>query len=357
MKYLKECWYMVGWADDFAPETLVPFTLLGEAVVIFRKSDGSFGALEDRCCHRLAPLSCGRLEGDDVRCMYHGLKFNAQGACIEIPGQERISAKVRVRSYPALERHSAIWLWMGEGEADEQLIPDFVGVNHPDWAMVPGRMDYQAHYRLINDNLLDLSHLTYVHNASDSFAAEDQWALSKMQVQPISRGVRVGRWIEAARLPGTLGQSDEITDRWTTYDFLVPGIFLLYVYVFEAGTAARCNHQEPPANLTPLRQNFTCQAVTPLTEKTSSYFFAIGPNVEHADKKHLFFQMANTAFAEDRQIIEAQQKCIDRSPDVAIMPLAMDQAVTRFNRMFDEMIAAETGRLNLREVEADAVHQ
>lgn len=343
MKYLKNCWYMVGWGKDFQAGEIVPFTLLDEAVILYRKADGSMAALEDRCCHRLAPLSSGRLEGDEVRCLYHGLKFNAGGACVDIPGQARISSQVKVRAYAALERHSAIWLWMGEAlEADETLIPDFVGPDHPAWAMIPGRMDYQAHYRLINDNLLDLSHLTYVHSADDSFAAQDQWAQSKMQVTRLPRGVRVSRWIEASRQAGTLGSPDEITDRWTTYDFLVPGIFLLRGDTYPAGSAARFGHGEPDASLQPLRRTFTCQAVTPLRGNTACYFFAFGPEAHDAHKKELFYKMARTAFGEDQAIIEAQQRTMDRSPGVAVMPLSMDQAVVQFNRVFDAMIAAET---------------
>lgn len=85
MKYLKNCWYMVGWGKDFQAGEIVPFTLLDEAVILYRKADGSMAALEDRCCHRLAPLSSGRLEGDEVRCLYHGLKFNAGGGLRRYP--------------------------------------------------------------------------------------------------------------------------------------------------------------------------------------------------------------------------------------------------------------------------------
>src|SRR5436305_566446 len=71
-------------------------TILGERIVIWRTADGGLHALEDRCVHRLAPLSLGRCEGERLRCMYHGLLYEADGRVVEIPGQEVIPAKARV---------------------------------------------------------------------------------------------------------------------------------------------------------------------------------------------------------------------------------------------------------------------
>jgi phenylpropionate dioxygenase-like ring-hydroxylating dioxygenase large terminal subunit len=79
--FLRNCWYAAGWSKDFAVEQLYAVTILNEPIVIYRKEDGAPAALQDRCCHRLAPLSMGRLEGENLRCMYHGLKFAPSGRC------------------------------------------------------------------------------------------------------------------------------------------------------------------------------------------------------------------------------------------------------------------------------------
>src|ERR1051325_8974348 len=107
--WLRNAWYVAAWSHEVGPDGIVPLTIIDQPLVLYRKSDGGVVALEDRCCHRLAPLSQGRREGDELRCMYHGLKFAADGRCIEIPGQATIPAKARVRSYPVAERGSWIW--------------------------------------------------------------------------------------------------------------------------------------------------------------------------------------------------------------------------------------------------------
>jgi len=112
--FLRNCWYVAGWSHHFAADALVARTILGEPIVLYRKRDGGVVALEDRCCHRLAPLSRGRREGDDLRCMYHGLKFAPSGKCIEIPQQEIIPSTAVVRSYPSVEQDCWVWLWMGD---------------------------------------------------------------------------------------------------------------------------------------------------------------------------------------------------------------------------------------------------
>ena len=128
--FLRNCWYAAGWSRDFASAVLTPATILNEPIVIYRQTNGAAVALQDRCCHRFAPLSMGRIEGDDLRCMYHGLKFAPSGKCIEIPGQPKIPLQACVRNFPIVDKYSVAWIWMGDPSlADEALIPDFVGVD------------------------------------------------------------------------------------------------------------------------------------------------------------------------------------------------------------------------------------
>lgn len=197
--FLRNCWYAAGWSKDFAPEQLHAVTILNEPIVIYRKEDGAPAALQDRCCHRLAPLSMGRLEGENLRCMYHGLKFAPSGRCVEIPGDTKIPPQVKVRSYPIRDKYSLAWIWMGDSErADEALIPNCVGVDDPNWAMRPGRMDYQANYKLINENLLDLSHIAFLHNRSLGAALTPE-GTGRTTVTRLARGVRIQNWLIGSR--------------------------------------------------------------------------------------------------------------------------------------------------------------
>jgi phenylpropionate dioxygenase-like ring-hydroxylating dioxygenase large terminal subunit len=129
-------------------------------------------ALQDRCCHRFAPLSLGDVEVDGIRCRYHGIKFGADGLCIEIPGQEKIPPQMCVRAYPLVEQHGILWIWPGDiSRADPALIVDVHWNDDPAWPVARGYIHYQANYQLIADNLLDFSHLTFVHRTTLANAA------------------------------------------------------------------------------------------------------------------------------------------------------------------------------------------
>ena len=88
--FVRNCWYVIAWDHEVPQDGLFSRTVLGEAILLYRTASGEITALRDRCCHRLAPLSKGRKEGDCVRCGYHGLLFDATGRCIEIPGSEAL---------------------------------------------------------------------------------------------------------------------------------------------------------------------------------------------------------------------------------------------------------------------------
>lgn len=341
MTYVRNAWYVAGWEQELLPETTVPITILGERIVIWRARSGAVHALEDRCVHRLAPLSLGRCEGERLRCMYHGLLFDAAGKVVEIPGQEIIPPRAQVRSYPVEIRHSWIWVWMGrQEEADLSLIPPAVGYDDPDYILGHGHLDYEAEARLINDNLLDFSHLSYVH--ANSFGAGPQFAQSQPKITPLDRGVRFERWIE-----GTLGasnrKSDVPVDSWQTYDFLLPGVLLMWSGNYPAGTAERLAFAAPEASGAIQGLNFTSQAVTPLADRTSRYFFSWGPHREHGDEamRDGMMQLAGMAFGEDKVMIEAQQRVIDMTPDARVMPTAHDRGVTLFNRLVEKLARAE----------------
>jgi phenylpropionate dioxygenase-like ring-hydroxylating dioxygenase large terminal subunit len=338
--FLRNCWYAAGWSRDFEPGKLYPITILDEPVIVYRTANHTPVALQDRCCHRLAPLSMGRLEGENLRCMYHGLKFAPSGRCIEIPGEAKIPPQVKVRSYPIRDEYSIAWIWMGDAaSADTELIPDFVGVDDPRWAMHPGRMDYKANYTLINDNLLDLSHIGFLHANSLGLTVTPKKML-KSTVTPIPRGVRIQSW-GISGPSRILPRFRELSfDVWQTYDFIVPGVFLLQAAFFPSGTAQRFPEREA-VGVEPLHIQFTCQAVTPLTHDRTCYFFAYGPWVKEAELKDFFYDLGKRAFVEDRMMIEAQQRNIDLHPEAKMVKLSMDAGVARFNRIMEELMRAE----------------
>jgi phenylpropionate dioxygenase-like ring-hydroxylating dioxygenase large terminal subunit len=157
-------WYVAAWDHEVRRQELFRRVICGEPIVFYRREDGSPAALEDRCCHRHMPLSEGRLRGDTIECAYHGLTYDASGACIRVPSQASVPPNARVRAYPVAERHHWIWIWMGDPKlADPDLIEDFHWMEDADWRAKGERLDLAANYRLLIDNLLDLTHLQFVH--------------------------------------------------------------------------------------------------------------------------------------------------------------------------------------------------
>jgi vanillate O-demethylase monooxygenase subunit len=345
MSYVRNAWYVASWTAGLQPNTPIGMHILNEPIVLWRNADGVVTALQDRCVHRLAPLSLGRCEGDKLRCTYHGLLFDRSGAVIEIPGQPKIPDQAKVRSFPVVERHSWVWVWMGDpAAADETLIPPAVGLDHPDYLLGHGQLDYAAEARLINDNLLDFSHLSFVH--ANSFGAKEDWARDRPKITPIERGLRIERWLMSeSGIPGRA--LDRPTDQYSSYDFLVPGVLLMTGGVFPAGTAQALSMGVPDLDHALTGVTFTSQAVTPMTAKTSRYFFSWGPHRKHGDAalRDTLMGIAGMAFGEDRTIIEAQQRVIDVTPAPRIMPTTADRAITMFNLLIEKLVRAENDPL------------
>lgn len=337
MPYVRNAWYVAAWSRDI--ETAKPFavSILGEPLAIWRNSEGVPSALEDRCVHRLAPLSLGRCEGANLRCMYHGILFAPDGRALEIPGQDLVPPRARVRSYPVVDRHDWTWVWMGDPAlADPGLIPPAVGISDPDWVLGHGQLDYAAEARLVCDNLLDFSHLSYVH--AQSFGAGPEFAQFQPRIEPLDRGVRVTRW-----LPQGVGNPrnphDVPVEAWQAYDFLVPGVLLMWSGNYPAGTAARLGAAAPAMDDALSGLNFTSQAVTPTGDGTARYFFSWGPHRRHGDgaKRDAMMGIAAQAFAEDKVMIEAQHRVITATPDPQVMPTSHDRGVTLYNRLVERL--------------------
>jgi vanillate O-demethylase monooxygenase subunit len=340
--YVRNAWYVAGWSHELEAGKPFPASILDEPIVIYRGESGRLVALEDRCVHRLAPLSLGRCEGERLRCMYHGLLYDPDGKVAEIPGQNLVPKNARVKSYPVADRHDWIWVWMGDpAQADEALIPPAVGLGDPTYILGHGQLDYEAEARLINDNLLDFSHLSYVH--ANSFGAGPEFASSLPKLEPLERGVRYSRW-----MVDTYGQSsrksDVPIDSYMTYDFLIPGVLLMWSGNYERGTAKKLDFAAPRLEDAFRGVTFTSQAVTPTGPRTSRYFFSWGPRVGHGDEalRDSLMQLAGVAFGEDKAMIEAQQKVVDHTPNPRIMPTAHDKGVTLFNRLV-ERLAKQNG--------------
>ncbi|HJU24777.1 MAG TPA: Rieske 2Fe-2S domain-containing protein, partial [Casimicrobiaceae bacterium] len=225
--FLRDYWYVAAWSDEVA-RTPLARTLLDEPIVLFRKSNGSVVALEDRCAHRRLPLSAGAVEGDFIRCGYHGLVYDCDGVCTKIPGQPQPD-HVHVKRYPVVERDLFVLVWMGDPEhVDPSRLVSFPRLSDPAWGVTKVRLHIRGNYLLIVDNLLDLSHIAYVHNSTIGNAAVAEDA----EVKFTRRGqtVRVTRdmhAVPAARTYAEFGPHKGIFDRWQLSEFYPPSYFFI----------------------------------------------------------------------------------------------------------------------------------
>jgi len=345
VRYVRDAWYMAGWAKDFPASKPVAAMLLEEPLVFYRQSSGRLVALEDRCPHRFAPLSMGQVEGDDLRCQYHGVKFSGDGLCVELPGSGARPKAMCARAYPVEERQGAVFVWMGEaGRADELLLPPFIGPDDPDWHMLPGHMDYDVYYELVQDNLLDLSHVPWVHR--NSFGAGNAginrgWMEAQVKVSALPRGVRVARWMRNSpmreQLVPVVGERADVLN---SFDYLVPGYFLLSTSYYPPGTADRAGGELPDE--APRFANWSSQAVTPISARHTRYFFCYGPwsRLPGAERmKQAYYDLASVAFTEDREILTAQQRVIDADPARRMTLFDVDKAPVMYRRLVDTLLS------------------
>jgi phenylpropionate dioxygenase-like ring-hydroxylating dioxygenase large terminal subunit len=342
--FLRNAWYVAGWSHELQTGKLLARKILGEPLVLWRTAGGAIAALEDRCVHRHAPLSRGRLEGDALRCGYHGLKFAPDGRCIEVPGMDSPPPAACVRRFAVVEHRRWVMVWMGDdvARADTGLLPDNFSCESPEWAYTPGYVHYETPVELIADNLLDFSHLSYVHAATFGGGADDTLARVQPRVERLSRGVRVRRDIYCVPPPAyhrPLWAYDDPVDRWLHYEFLLPGTLLMHSGAQPAGMAA----EDAERQGTGVRFH-SCQALTPETATSTHYFFMEAHRADRGDANvaEALYQGLLAAFDEDRAMIAAQWRNLQRAPDRRMLPLHMDAALTHYRQLYAAALRAET---------------
>lgn len=334
-------WYVAGWDHEIEAK-LLPRRICDKPVLLYRCADGTPAALEDACWHRFLPLSAGSLIGDEVKCGYHGLKFNRQGRCTHMPSQETLNPSASVRSYPLVERHRFVWIWMGDPAlADPSLIPDVFQNDHEDWAGDGGVTDLACDYRLLIDNLMDLTHETFVHGSS---IGNDAVAESPFTVRHTDREVYLTRWMIGIEPPPffkkQLGKPGDV-DRWQMITFRTPSTVTIDVGVAPTGTGA------PEGDRSQGLSGFVIHTATPVTATTCRYFWAFLRDYRLNDQKltTVWRESARGIFGEDKTVLELQQKAVDEFPDREFYFLNIDGAAMWARRHIERAVALENGKL------------
>ncbi|MEM7292402.1 MAG: aromatic ring-hydroxylating dioxygenase subunit alpha [Pseudomonadota bacterium] len=338
--FLRNTWYVAAQSSAI-DHALCAQTLLGENLLFYRDSKGTPVALEDACPHRKLPLSMGKLVGDTVQCGYHGLTFDCHGTCVAAPTQDRLPVDAKVKSFPVVERYGLLWIWMGDVEkADESLIIDIEDYDKTDWGRTDGGMlEVECHYLYLIDNLLDPSHVAWVHESS--FAASGTES-TPLQIDETDSGVIVSRWIRDQLPPpyyadkvGFAGNADRLQH----YEVRLPSIAVNIGMYTPAGKGG--HEGSLPADTYKMR---SYHFMTPVSQTRTRYHwfqhYNTDPNNEAVREQ--LNQGARTAFEEDRVVLEAVQSGIDNANSRPIN-LMLDKGAQIFRNKLARHIAAENG--------------
>ncbi len=336
--FLKNAWYAAIWAKDLST-TPVARTILNEPVAFYRTADGKPAALADRCCHRAAPLSRGALNGELLQCGYHGLQFDTTGKCVDAPAQKHESPGSRVRSYPVHDRWNTVWIWMGDAkDADPATIPDLHWLDDPAWCATPGYLRLNANYQLLVDNLLDFTHVSYLHRTT--LAGDVRERSLPMKTERSPDGVRASRWILAGSPPPLfqkVGKFEGLVDRWQYATWNPPSLVYLDVGCAKAGTGAPEGDRSQGISL------YSNHLITPETETSTHYLFSYARNFEIDDPEvsKLLFEGSSEAFNEDSAMLEAQQRNLDGGILEGLINITSDANQLRARRILEELIRSE----------------
>ncbi len=335
--YLRNCWYQAAWAYELDAGP-VARTLLDTPLVLFRGEAG-VAALLDRCPHRFAPLSAGKFCGGRIECGYHGLVFDGSGRCVANP-HGPITSLMRTPSFPAVERHAALWVWMGDPElADQGLIPDLSYIDQtPESARILIYTPTAANYQLMTDNIMDLSHADYLHPES----LGGMMSSARSRVFKRGKGLVV-EWVSAGcQAPGIFQAkvpSPAKADFWVEVEWQAPAVMTLSAGAVHAGQI------RAPEDVTT-----GVQSMTPETAASTHYFACSMRRTQLDDTALTEMIRASLIQAfqgEDRPMLAAQQARIGNAEFWSLKPilLRVDAAAVQVRRRLDKLIADEQARL------------
>jgi vanillate O-demethylase monooxygenase subunit len=327
---------MAGWADECPDGGMLARTLLDIPVVMFRDRQGKVAALLDRCPHRFAPLSKGRVEDDAITCGYHGLSFDGDGACVANP-HGPITKRMRTPAFPIREAYRALWIWMGDSaRADDSLLPDLAFIDRtPETAFSKGYLLGSGGYQLFVDNILDLTHADYLHPDTLGGGAFTR-ARATVEEREGSIGVQWHSFDETpSPLSAAMRGDNRRVDSWTEVEWYPPTIMTLRNGSVPAGTPRAAGGSVMNLHI-----------MTPQTDRSTHYFYASTRDfaVDDADLNRTFAEARDRIFStEDKPMIAAQQDRMGDADfwDLKPLFLRIDEAPVRVRRRLESMIAKE----------------
>jgi phenylpropionate dioxygenase-like ring-hydroxylating dioxygenase large terminal subunit len=336
--FLKNSWYVAAWPEELTRDGMLVRRILDRPVLLYRTDEGQPVAFLDRCPHRLVPLSAGQRFGDDIRCGYHGMRFAPDGRCVHIPGQQTIPSNAFATVFSLVERHDMVWIWMGEAAADPDLVPDIPWPALPHWTASRGYTHVAADYRLLTDNLLDLSHENYIHQGT--IGNQEEETIADFPVRVAVDGQRV---VAHRDMPNIVPPpffrlmtgSDQRIDRWQTAIWTAPSINMTDVGARLTGSTREDTLVSRVLHL-----------LTPETATSTHYFWSHNRNFRQGDIELTtqIIEAHRRTFDEDKEMCELQQRELsDSGQSVPQMALRVDDAPLRARRILTSLLRQEEG--------------
>ena len=346
--FVEDCWYAAAWIHEVArAENRLSRMICEVPLVFYKTEDGRYVALDDRCCHRAAKLSMGRVEGNCIRCMYHGILYDPEGKGVEIPGQDSVPPSIAVRSYPVCEKGGMIWIWMGDPErANEDDIYDFEPLHDKEtWQGYeePCYMHYAANWLLIIDNLSDFSHIAFVH--TNTLGGSEAYAYSTVaeNLNKMEDGFSMVRWHDDSGAPPfhkkviPAEEQGQPLDRCNLISIRVPGVFHMETFFApngwdkESGDRSEC------------REYRNCQFITPETRNTTHFLWNYMRNFRKDEPEVTESLRASLleGFIEDKDFIEEQQIMLEKSPDFSPRFIKADECFQYFRIIWAKRLKQE----------------
>ncbi|MBV1786869.1 aromatic ring-hydroxylating dioxygenase subunit alpha [Marinobacterium sp. D7] len=349
----KNCWYVACTPDEFAEKPLGR-QICGERIAFYRDNEGKVAAVEDFCPHRGAPLSLGYIEDGQLVCGYHGLKMGRDGKTISMPKQ-RVGGFPCVKSYPVEERYGFIWVWTGDKSlANADDIPHLEWAVSKEWAYGGGLYHINCDYKLMIDNLMDLTHETYVHSTSIGQKEIDEMPVNTRVIDGEVVTSRIMEnviappfWQSNLRTKGL--PDDQPVDRWQICRFSPPSHVLIEVGVALAGHGGKDAPADKRVN------SIVVDFITPETETSHWYFWGMARNFQPEVQAltDAIRKGQGGIFAEDLEMLEQQQKNLLKFPERDLLKLDIDAGGVQARRMIDKMLKQEQqGQIPLESVNA-----
>ena len=339
--FIKNTWYVACKPEDIDGGKPLGRKICGLPMVFYRGPEGQPVALEDFCPHRGAPLSLGFCKDGQLVCGYHGLEMGCEGKTVAMPGQ-RVGGFPAIAKYDAVEHAGFIWVWPGDAPADRAKLPELPWADNPQWAFGGGLYHIEADYKLMIDNLMDLTHETYVHSSSigqpeiDETPCKTRVDGDTVYTERFMSGIKAPPfWQMAMRAAGLDDQAT--VDRWQVCKFSPPSHILIEVGVALEGHGGIHAPDDKKA------YSVVVDFITPESETSMWYFWGMARKFkpEDAALTDRIREGQGKIFAEDLEMLERQQQNLLRYPDRKLLMLNIDGGGVQSRKVIDRHMAAE----------------